>query len=55
MMRRFGGNRDQECNGWVRAIVIQNIFIIVPLNEEGRMLLLGCGIMKMFGVIVRRI
>ena len=27
-----------KCNGWVRVIVIQNIFIIMPLNEEERML-----------------
>ena len=54
MMRRCGGSRDQEFNGWVRAIVILNIFIIVTLNEEERTLYLDYGMTKVFDVIAKR-
>ena len=54
MMRRCGGNRDQEYNGLGKGTAILNIFIIVPRSGEGRTQLLGCGMMKVFGVIARK-
>ena len=54
MMRSCGGSRGQEFNGSGKGIVTLNIFIIVPRSEEGRTQLLGCGMMKVFGVIERK-
>ena len=54
MMRRCSGSRDQEYNGLGKGTATLNIFIIVPRSEEGRTQLLGCGMMKVFGVIARK-
>ena len=55
MIRSCGGSGDQEYNGWGKEIVTQNIFIIVPQSKEGRIQLLGYGVMKEIGVKVRRV
>ena len=54
MMRSCGCNKGQEYNGWGKAILTRNTFVVAPQSEEERIQLLGYGMMKVLGVKVRR-
>ena len=55
MRRKYGGNKDLGCSGWVREIATQNTSIIEHQNGGKRTQSMAYGMKRGFGVTVKKI